>query len=419
MERGYWVYLGTCMMIQDCLFNISHYNQYIFQVLSTLHFQDTVFLFVGLFLCFCCCSVFKTCLTLPTHGLHHVRLICPPLSPRLCSNSWHLSVTLSEPLIFCCPFLLLPSIFPRIRVFSKELDVWIRWPKYWSFSLSNRLSCEYSGFISFRIDWFDLLGVQGTLKSLLQHHNSKASILQHSLFFMVQLLHPYMTTGKTKALSMKIFVEKWCHWFLICFPPKEKAMATHSSILAWRIPWTRLDKRNLVCCSPWGHKELDTTEWCHFHALEKAMATHSSALAWRIPGMVEPGGLLSVGSHRVRHDWSDLAAAAAASQGASVFILCLQLPSSDFKERKSVTASFSSSICHEGTGCHDLIFLMLSFKSAFSLSFFTFIKRLFSFSLPLEWYTSAYLRLLIFLLAISILACRLIKSIISHNVLCI
>ena len=130
-----------------------------------------------------------------------------PYLPEFAQIHDILSVTLSEPLIFCCPFLLLPSIFPRVRVFSKELDVWIRWPKYWSFSLSNRLSCEYSGFISFRIDWFDLLGVQGTLKSLLQHHNSKASILHNSLFFMVQLLHSYMTTGKT-ALSMQIFVEK-------------------------------------------------------------------------------------------------------------------------------------------------------------------------------------------------------------------
>ena len=105
------------------------------------------------------------------------------------------SVMLSNHLILCCPFLLLPSIFPSIRVFSNELALCIRWPQYWSFSIS--LPNEYSGLISFRIDWFDLLTVQGTLKSLLQKHNSKASILLRLAFFMVQLSHPYMTTGKT------------------------------------------------------------------------------------------------------------------------------------------------------------------------------------------------------------------------------
>ena len=100
--------------------------------------------------------------------------------------------------IFCCPLLLLPSIFPSIRVFSSESILYIRWPKCWSFSIST--SNEYSGLISFRMDWFDLLLVQGTLKSLLQHHSSKASVLRCSTFFIVQISHPYMTTGKTIAL---------------------------------------------------------------------------------------------------------------------------------------------------------------------------------------------------------------------------
>ena len=104
-------------------------------------------------------------------------------------------------LILCHPFLHPPSIFPNIRVFSNESSLHIRWPKYWSFSFSISPSNEYSGLISFRMDWFDLLAVQGTLKSLLQHHSSKASVFQHSTFFMVQLLHPYMTTGKTIALT--------------------------------------------------------------------------------------------------------------------------------------------------------------------------------------------------------------------------
>ena len=100
------------------------------------------------------------------------------------------------------PLLLLPSIFPSIWVFSNELALHIRWPKYWSFSFSISPSHEYSGLISFRIDWFDLLAVQSTLKNLFQHHSSKASILQHSAFFMVQLSHPYMTTRKTTALTI-------------------------------------------------------------------------------------------------------------------------------------------------------------------------------------------------------------------------
>ena len=111
------------------------------------------------------------------------------------------SVMPSSHLILCHPILLLPSIFPSIRVFPHESALHIRWPKYWTFSFSISTSKEYSGLISFRIDWFDLLAVQGTLKSLLQHHSSKASILQRSAFFTVQLSHPYMTTGKKHSFD--------------------------------------------------------------------------------------------------------------------------------------------------------------------------------------------------------------------------
>ena len=114
----------------------------------------------------------------------------------------------SNHVILCHPLLLLPLIFPSIRVFSNQSVLHIRWPKYWNFSFSISPSNEYSGLVFFRIDWFDLLAVQGTLKSLLQHHSSKASILQHSAFFMVQLSHPYMTTEKTIALTIWIFVSK-------------------------------------------------------------------------------------------------------------------------------------------------------------------------------------------------------------------
>ena len=114
----------------------------------------------------------------------------------------------SNHLIFCHPLLLLPSIFPSIRVFTHESVLRIRWPKYWSFSFSISPSNEFSGLISFRIDWVDLLAVQGTLKSLLQHHSSKPLILQCSAFFTAQLSHPYMTTGKTIALTRWTFVGK-------------------------------------------------------------------------------------------------------------------------------------------------------------------------------------------------------------------
>ena len=118
------------------------------------------------------------------------------------------SVMPSNHLILCHPLLFLSSIFPSIRVFSSESVVHIRWPKYWSFSFNISLSNEYPGLISFRRDWLDLLAVQGTLKSLLQHHSSKASILWHSAFFTVHLSHPYMTTGKTIALTRWTFVGK-------------------------------------------------------------------------------------------------------------------------------------------------------------------------------------------------------------------
>ena len=126
------------------------------------------------------------------------------------------SVMPSNHFILCRPLLLLPSIFPNISVFSNESVLHIRWPKYWSFSFSISPSNEYSGLISFRMDWLDLLAVQGTLKSLLQYHSSKASVLQCSAFFIVQLSHPHMTTGKTIALTGRTFAGKIMSLFLVC-----------------------------------------------------------------------------------------------------------------------------------------------------------------------------------------------------------
>ena len=159
--------------------------------------------------------------------LHHSRSI---------TNSWSLlkltsieSVMPSNHLILCHPLLLPPSVFPSIRVFSNGSVLHITWPKYWSFSFSIGPSNEYSGLISFRMDWLYLLAVQGTLKSLLQHHSTKASILQCLAFFMVQLLHPYMTTGKTIPLTRRTFVSKVMSLFFnmlsrlfIAFLPRSK-----------------------------------------------------------------------------------------------------------------------------------------------------------------------------------------------------
>ena len=175
---------------------------------------------------------------LQSRGLWYPRLFCPPLFPRACSNSC--------PLRWWCYLIISSSIAPfnlsQPQDLS-ELALLIRWPKYWSSSISP--SNEYSGLISFRINWFDLLAVQRTPKSLLLHHSSKASLLGCSAFFQVQLLHPYLTNGKTRALTIRTFLGKVMSLLFIL---SEKAMAPHSSTLAWKIPWTE----ELVGCSPWG-----------------------------------------------------------------------------------------------------------------------------------------------------------------------
>ena len=163
------------------------------------------------------------------HGRQHSRPPCPSPTHGVYSNSE--SVMASNHLILCRPLLLLPSIFPSIRVFSYQSVLRIRWPKYWSFSFSISPSNAYSELISFRIDWLDLFAVQKTLKSLLQNHSSKASILLCSAFFIVQLSHPNMTTGKTIALSRRTFVGKVVSLLfnilsrlVITFPPRSKCL---------------------------------------------------------------------------------------------------------------------------------------------------------------------------------------------------
>ena len=169
---------------------------------------------VSVFQCQFSCSVVSA--SLWPHGVQHAKLPCPSLSPGTCLNSYPLSwwchPTISSsvgPFSFCLWSFPASGSFPKSQFF-------IMWPKYWSFNFRLSPSNEYSGLISFRMDWLDLLAVQGTLKSLLQHHSSKASILQRSAFFMVQLSHPYMTTGKTIALIRWTFVGKVMSLFLIC-----------------------------------------------------------------------------------------------------------------------------------------------------------------------------------------------------------
>ena len=251
-------------------------------------------------------------------SITNYRSLLKPMSIKLMMWSHHP--------ILCHPLLPLPSIFPSIRIFSNESALHIRWPKYWSFSFSISPSNEYWGLISFRINLFDLLAVQGTLKSLLKHHSSKASVLQHSAFFMVQLSHPYMTTGKTIALTRQTFVGRVMSLLfnklsrlVIAFIPRSKCF-----LVSWL-------------------------------------------------------------------------------QSSSAVIL-------ELKKIKSFTVSIVSPfICHAvmGPDAMILVFWMLSFKSAFSLSYFTFIKCLFSSSSfsSIRVVSSAYLRLLIFLLPILIPAC--------------
>ena len=201
-------------------------------------------------------SVAQSCPTLcdPWTEAHQASL--PITNSRSLSKFMSIeSVMPSDHLILCRPLLLLSSIFPSIRVFSNESALRIRWLKYWSFNFNISPSNEHLGLISFRMAWLDLLAVQGTLKSLLQHHSSKSSILWRSAFFVVHLSYRYMTTGKTIAFTRWTFVGK--------------VMSLLFNMLS---------------------------------RLEKEMATHSSVLAWRIPGMAEPGWLPSMGSHKVGHD---------------------------------------------------------------------------------------------------------------------
>ena len=267
--------------------------------------------------------------------------LCPKPAGRQASlsitNSWSLlklmsihSVMPSNHLILCCPLLLLPSIFPSIRVFSIQSVLRIRWPKYWSFSFGISPSNDYSGLIAFRMDWMDLLTIQAILKSLLQHYSSKASILWCSAFFIVQLSHPYMTTGKTIALTKWTFVGK--------------VMSLLSNMLS----------RLVIVFLPRSKRLL---------------------ISW-----LQSPSAVNLEPHKIKSD---------------------------------TVSTVSPFVCHEVMGPDAMIFVFwtLSFKPTFSLSSFTFIKRLFSSLLSaIRVVSSAYLRLLIFLPAILIPTCASISQ---------
>ena len=200
--------------------------------LSSVQSLSHVWLFVTLWTAACQASLSIT----NSHSL-----------PKLMSIE---SVMPSNYLILCQPLLLLTSIFPNIRVFPNESALHIRWPKYWSFSFNISPSNEHPGPISLRMDWLDLLAIQGTLKSLLQHPNSKASILLHSALFIVQLSHPYMTTGKTIALTRQTFVDKVMSLlFNMLFRLVQRRQWLPIPVL---LPGNSRGQRSLVGCSPWG-----------------------------------------------------------------------------------------------------------------------------------------------------------------------
>ena len=177
----------------------------------------------------CRCSLAQSCLILRSNGLQHARLPCASPSPGVCPTHVRWVNDASNHLVLCHPLLLLPSLFPSNRVFSSESAFQIRLSKYWNFSFNISPSSEHPGLISYRMDWLDLLAVQGTLKRLLQHHSLKASILQLSVLFMVQHSHPYLTTGKTIASTRQTFVGKvicllfnMLSRFVIVFLPKSE-----------------------------------------------------------------------------------------------------------------------------------------------------------------------------------------------------
>ena len=239
------------------------------------------------------------------HGLQYARLSCPSPFPGVCSNSSPLSLwchpTPSSSLIpfsWCLQSFSVSGSFLMNQLFKSG------GPSIGASALTSVLPINIQ-------DWFPLVltgWVTLQSKGPLQHHCSKGSILWHSAFSMVQISHPCMTTGKITALTRRTLLAKSIHCFLIGCLQRRQWQRTPVFLPGKSHGW-----RSLVGCGPWVAK---SRKWLsgftftfHFHALEKEMATHSSVLAWRIPGTVEPGGLLSMGSHRVRHDWSDLAAA--------------------------------------------------------------------------------------------------------------
>ena len=322
----------------------------------------------------------------------------------------------SNNLILSRPLLLLPSIFPSIRVFSNEPALCIRWPKYWSFSFISP-SNEHPGLICFRMDWFDLLAVQGTLKSLLQHHRWKASILQHLAFFIVQLSHPYMTTGKTSIRWT--FVDKVMSLLFNMLSVQFSSVQSLSHVRLFATPWTAAGQASLSITNSRSLLKLMSIE--SVMPSSYLILCHPLLLLTPIPPSIRVFSNESTLRMRWPKYWSfSFSISPICCLGWSQFsfqasfnFMAAIIFCSDFRAspppKKIKSATVSPSICHEvmGPDAMILVFWMLSFKPIFSLSSFTFIKRLFSSSSlsAIRVVSSAYLRLLIFLPSILIPAC--------------
>ena len=274
----------------------------------------------------------------------------------------------SNHLILCHPLLLLPSIFPSLRVFSNESALHIRWPKYWSFSFNISPSSEHPGLISSRMDWLDLLAVQGTLKSLLQHHSSKASILRCSAFFIVQLSHPYMTTGKTIALNRRTSVGKVISLLLNMLSPTATAAKSLQLCLTLCDP---IDGSPPGSPRPWDSPGKNTGVGCHFlfqcmkvkseREVAQSCLTLSDTMGYSLPG----SSIHGIFQARVL-EWGAIAFFDMLSRLVIIFlprskrllISWLQSPSAViFEPQKIKSGTVSPSISHEVMGSDAMIFI--------------------------------------------------------------
>ena len=299
--------------------------------------------------------------SLKPHEMQYARRPCPSPTRSLPKLMCIESVMPSNHLILCRPLLLLPSIFPSIRVFSNESALHIRWPKYWSFSFNISPSNEHPGLIFFRMDWLDLLAVQGTLKSLLQHHSSKTSILQHSVFFIVQLSHPYMTTGKTIALTRPSFVDKvmprllnMLSLLVITFLPRFSSVQFSCSVMSDSLWPHEPQHARPLCPSPTPRvhpNPCPSSWWCH-QTISSSVILSSSC----------PQSFPASGSFQMSQLFASGVQSAPPKEQASFNFMAAVIICSDFGAQKNKGSHCFHSFpiyfpWSDGTRCHDLSFL--------------------------------------------------------------